>query len=103
MRNGSRNVHTAPKVGADVATSRLMRSLEHSWQRDKHALSLLPEFFTTEEAQKAWMYKRVDTTHARIRLLSLAGYVELVTVKTHANPSGNGGQRTYTWRKVAIQ
>ena len=103
MRNGSRNLHTAPKSGTDAATSRLMRSLEHSWQRDKESLALLPEFFTTEEAQAAWMYKRVDTTHARIKLLELAGYVDLVKVRVHANPSGNGGSRTFTWRKVMIQ
>jgi hypothetical protein len=80
-----------------------MRSLEHSWQRDKDSLARLPEFFTTEQARDAWNYKRVDTTHVRIKLLELAGYVELVKVRVTTNPSGNGESRTYTWRKVAIQ
>ncbi len=102
MRNGSRNVHTAPKCGTDVATNRLMRSLEHYWERDKKALAVLPEFFTTEEAQKAWNYKRVDTTHARIKLLETAGYVEVVKVTTFLHPSGVGC-RVYTWRKLSVQ
>jgi hypothetical protein len=80
-----------------------MRAVRRSFTTDREALHMLPAYFTMQDAQEAWKYKRRNTAHNRLKLLEAAGLVEVWLVRVPAKNGAQGRRGSYiTWRKTGL-